>query len=373
MNNETTSTLGRMTDDEKTALQNAITNKKGEYRKRANKDKGEIAIYPMMYNRIRRIADRYSISVTQNEIEFMIDDCIARYTSAEWDTTNAGKGRDEIIKKHAAVRLSIYSKKTTAAWVQIIPARKPHAQPRTPEQWLHGLMLAVTRRYVSQRGWLVSDVEVAKREEWRDLYRCNRKTAGLKSLPVEINHMIELDGLPPRFMDAVIDGRLDKTDLQIIGEAKSGMHASSGSNHNYNPKRLGWRIVSKITNEGATESEQRTAAQKRLKRIKAVDSGMKTAPVTEPIACLRKSARYAAPQSEVVPTSDRNGEFEIHWVGDPAPINKHMGTLQMEITTHREELGMPDPIDLAAIRERRENALDKLMTTYDAIADAPSE
>ena len=102
---ETTSTLGRMTDDEKTALQNAITNKKGEYRKRANKDKGEIAIYPMMYNRIRRIADRYSISVTQNEIEFMIDDCIARYTSAEWDTTNAGKGRDEIIKKHPAVRL----------------------------------------------------------------------------------------------------------------------------------------------------------------------------------------------------------------------------------------------------------------------------
>lgn len=277
-------------------LARAITDPKtGEYRTTANRDRGEIAIIPILYNRIRRVAHRAGQSLDHSEIEYCINDILARHCAESWSRTNAGKGR-------AAFSI-VKSQKT-------VPARAPMQHPTTPEEWLHGLMLAVTKRYVSMRGWLRSDVEIAKREEWRDMFRPTGRSQSLKALPLRINHYIELDGLPPKFVDAIADGLIDKIDLKIIGCAKSSVQAAKPNNHNYQPIKLGAVSVAQITGEGETET------QKRLDRLERVFYGQNVEPVEKPIERITSSVRYAAPQimpAEVIPAAIP-AEIPARWI-----------------------------------------------------------
>ena len=286
-------------------LANAITNPKtGEYRTRANKD-GEIAIVPMLYNRIKRQASRAGQSLTHLEIQYCIEDILARHCADDWHKTNAGKGRAAF---------------TIVATKKLVPARLPMPRPETVEEWLHGLMLAVTRRYVSQRGWLRSDVEIAKREDWRDMFRPSGRAQSLKALPLRVNHYIELDGLPPRFIDAVADGLLDKVDLQIIGIGKSAMKASEGTHQNYDPIKMGAKSIAKIIGETPTE------AQKRLDHLERINNGQHVFPTATPIENQTDCKRYAAPQSEYwnnQPAPAEREELPVNWIDTNAlPIRE---------------------------------------------------
>jgi hypothetical protein len=277
-------------------LANAITDPKtGEYRTRADKE-GEVAIVPMLYNRIKRQASRAGQSLTHDEIRYCIEDILARHCADDWHKTNAGKGRAAF---------------TIVATKKVVPARLPMPRPETVEQWLHGLMLAVTRRYVSQRGWLRSDVEIAKREDWRDMFRPSGRAQSLKALPLRVNHHIELDGLPPRFIDAVADGLIDKVDLQIIGVGKSAMKASEGTHQNYDPIKMGAKSIGAIIGETPDE------AQNRIDRLIRIDNGQQVKPVAQPIENLRTLTRYSAPQSEYwdsQPAAAEREELPTVWI-----------------------------------------------------------
>ena len=278
-------------------LANAITDPKtGEYRTRADREKGELAIVPILYNRIRRQAHRAGQSLTHLEIQYCIEDILARHCADDWHKTNAGKGRAAF---------------TIVATKKLVPARLPMPRPETVEEWLHGLMLAVTHRYVSQRGWLRSDVEIAKREDWRDMYRPTGRAQSLKALPLRVNHHIELDGLPPRFIDAVADGLIDKIDLQIIGVGKSAMKASEGTHQNYDPIKMGAKSIGAIIGETPDE------AQNRIDRLKRINNGQQVSPVAQPIENLRTLTRYAAPQTEYwsnQPAAAEREELPVNWI-----------------------------------------------------------
>lgn len=346
-----------------------------------------------VYNALKRCASTVAENPSHSDLIYMVVDVIARYSSMEWSTTRAGRGRKANTYKTACLHCAECTERIQDIDRDLKPDsascqhpltisygdKAPAALPHDLRTWRSGLIdQCYNDTYIRGRAWLASDERPAAIKYLKN-FRDVPKVQSLRPLDLTASLHVDNDHQPEmlRYAEALLTGLISQRDLEVALTATAGAAATfkpDGTKCHNNGQRVKVypATVAKIW---GLKTEEVTALLDRLQRIGkglSVDdlAGLRDArPPVNPLPALPRSAATPAP----APTTE-----ELEWDAavdqwkQSQRIAARSGSTPPAEEPLWQQLGMVDPVLLAEQMQQKARQIERWDTESDAIAAAPT-